>query len=201
MRIGRMARRKIAILGGGVAALSAAFELTEQDPQHQLFDITVYTIGWRLGGKGAVGRDKEKGYRAEEHGLHVWTGFYDNAFELVDRLYAAMNDLDLSPPFGSRENAFEGLDRSVLMEPFNSGWASWTIDIPPHEGIPGTPRPAFSLVDFLRSLLECSVQQSQSIAGFTDQWPEGTQHSAVAAGATDGPFRTARAKVDILPQS
>ncbi|WP_199805243.1 NAD(P)-binding protein [Bradyrhizobium pachyrhizi] len=195
-----MALRKIAILGGGVAALSAAFELTEQDPQHQLFDITVYTIGWRLGGKGAVGRDKEKGYRAEEHGLHVWTGFYDNAFELVDRLYAAMNDLDLSPPFGSRENAFEGLDRSVLMEPFNSGWTSWTIDIPPHEGIPGTPRPAVSLVDFLRSLLECSVQQSQSIAGFTDQWPAGTQHSAVAAGTTDGPFRTARAKIDILPQ-
>ena len=54
-----MARRKIAILGGGVAALSAAFELTEQDPLHQLFDITVYTIGWRLGGKGAVGRDHE----------------------------------------------------------------------------------------------------------------------------------------------
>jgi uncharacterized protein with NAD-binding domain and iron-sulfur cluster len=199
MRIG-MARRKIAILGGGVAALSAAFELTEQDPQHQLFDITVYTIGWRLGGKGAVGRDKEKGYRAEEHGLHIWTGFYDNAFELVDRVYAAMNDLDLSPPFGSRESAFEGLDRSVLMEPFNSGWTSWTIDIPPHEGIPGTPRPAFSLVDLLRSLLECSVQQSQSIAGFTDQWPAGTQQSVVAAGTTDGPFRTARARIDILPQ-
>lgn len=199
MRIG-MARRKIAILGGGVAALSAAFELTAQDPLHQLFDITVYTIGWRLGGKGAVGRDREKGYRAEEHGLHVWTGFYDNAFELVDRLYAAMKDLDLSPPFGSRENAFEGLDRSVLMEPFNSGWTSWTIDIPPHEGIPGTPRSAFSLVDLLRSLLECSVQQSQSIAGFTDQWPAGTRHSVVAAEATDGPFRTARARIDLLPQ-
>jgi uncharacterized protein with NAD-binding domain and iron-sulfur cluster len=195
-----MARRKIAILGGGVAALSAAFELTEQDPQHQLFDITVYTIGWRLGGKGAVGRDRKKGYRAEEHGLHVWTGFYDNAFELVDRLYAAMNDLRLSPPFGSRENAFEGLDRSVLMEPFNSDWTSWTINIPPHEGTPGTPRPAFSLVDLLRSLLECSVQQSQSIAGFTDQWPAGTRHSAAAAGATDGPFRTARARIDTLPQ-
>lgn len=195
-----MTRRKIAILGGGVAALSAALELTELDPQHQLFDITVYTIGWRLGGKGAVGRDKEKGYRAEEHGLHVWTGFYDNAFELVDRLYDAMNDLGLSPPFGSRENAFEGLDRSVLMEPFNSGWTSWTIDIPPHEGIPGTPRSEFSIVDLLRSLLECSVQQSQSIAGFTDQWPAGAQHSAVAAGATEGPFRTARARIDALPQ-
>jgi uncharacterized protein with NAD-binding domain and iron-sulfur cluster len=44
------------------------------------------------------------------------------------------------------------------------------------------------------------VQQSQSIAGFTDQWPAGTQHSVVAAGTTDGPFRTARARIDILPQ-
>ena len=51
-----MARKKIAILGGGIAALSAAFELTELDPDRELFDITVYTIGWRLGGKGAVGR-------------------------------------------------------------------------------------------------------------------------------------------------
>jgi uncharacterized protein with NAD-binding domain and iron-sulfur cluster len=199
MRVG-MARRKIAILGGGIAALTAAFELTEQDPHHQLFDITVYTIGWRLGGKGAVGRDKEKGYRAEEHGLHIWTGFYDNAFELVDRLYAAMNALQLSPPFGSRENAFEGLDRSVLMEPFNSGWTSWATGIPPHEGIPGTPRSGVSLIDLLRSLLECSVQQSQSIAGFTDQWPAGTQDSVVAAGIGDGPFRTAGARIDLLPQ-
>src|SRR4051812_24025673 len=157
-----MARRKIAILGGGVAALSAAFELTEQDPRHELFDITVYTIGWRLGGKGAVGRDKEKGYRAEEHGLHIWTGFYDNAFALVDRLYAAMHGLQLSPPFGSCENAFEGLDRSVLMEPYKSGWASWAIGLPAHEGFPGTPRAGFSLIDLLRSLIECSVQQSQS---------------------------------------
>jgi uncharacterized protein with NAD-binding domain and iron-sulfur cluster len=195
-----MARKKIAILGGGVAALSAAFELTELDPLHELFDITVYTIGWRLGGKGAVGRDKGKGYRTEEHGLHIWTGFYDNAFELVDRVYAAMEGLGLSPPFRSREQAFEGLDRSVLMEPSNQAWTSWTFDIPPHEGIPGTPRPAFfSLVDFLRSLLECAVHQTRSIAGFTDQWPQGVAPLFVAVGAGDGPLSAARARIDALP--
>ncbi|UVO27601.1 NAD(P)-binding protein [Bradyrhizobium arachidis] len=195
-----MARKKIAILGGGVAALSSAFELTELDPLHELFDITVYTIGWRLGGKGAVGRDEAKGYRAEEHGLHIWTGFYDNAFELVDRVYAAMDGLGLSPPFESREQAFEGLDRSVLMEPSKQAWISWTFDIPPHEGIPGTPRPAFfSLVDFLRSLLECAVHQTRSIAGFTDQWPQGVAPSFMATGAGDGPFGSARARIDALP--
>jgi len=92
-----MPRTKVAILGGGIAALSAAFELTELDPEGELFDITVHTIGWRLGGKGAVGRNPDAGYRAEEHGLHVWTGFYDNAFQLVDRVYAAMKELGLDP--------------------------------------------------------------------------------------------------------
>ena len=48
-------KTRIAILGGGISALTAAFELTEQDPDGSQFDITVYTLGWRLGGKAAVG--------------------------------------------------------------------------------------------------------------------------------------------------
>lgn len=67
---------KVAILGGGISALTAAFELTEHDPDSS-YDITVYTLGWRLGGKGAVGRDTSCYDRAYEHGLHIWAGFYD----------------------------------------------------------------------------------------------------------------------------
>ena len=79
---------KVAILGGGISALTAAFELTEHDPDSS-YDITVYTLGWRLGGKAAVGRDTSCYDRAYEHGLHIWAGFYDNAFDVVKRLYGA----------------------------------------------------------------------------------------------------------------
>ena len=51
------------------------------------FDVTIYQMGWRLGGKAASGRDSEG--RIVEHGLHVWFGCYENAFELVRGAYAA----------------------------------------------------------------------------------------------------------------
>jgi uncharacterized protein with NAD-binding domain and iron-sulfur cluster len=204
-----MARKKIAILGGGIAALTAAFELTELDPDNKLFEITVYTIGWRLGGKGAVGRNAAKGYRAEEHGLHVWTGFYDNAFHLVDRVYAALTNQGIRPPFGGRECAFVGLDHCVLMEPADpevkpnpgTDWNSWVVQLAKHEGLPGTPRDSFfSLTDFLRSLIDSSAELRKSVADLTDSWP----HDEPPDWTTDeekkrGPFSTAQRRIASLP--
>ena len=42
--------QKIAILGGGIAALGTALELTAEPDWQQRYEITVYTLGWRLGG-------------------------------------------------------------------------------------------------------------------------------------------------------
>jgi len=42
-------KSRIAILGGGVGSLAAAFDLTEVDPDGELYDITIYQVGWRLG--------------------------------------------------------------------------------------------------------------------------------------------------------
>jgi uncharacterized protein with NAD-binding domain and iron-sulfur cluster len=80
-----MSRRKIAILGGGVASLTTAYELTRTPELAARHEVTVYQMGWRLGGKGASGRNlhENKGKRIEEHGLHVWLGFYENAFSLM----------------------------------------------------------------------------------------------------------------------
>jgi uncharacterized protein with NAD-binding domain and iron-sulfur cluster len=85
-----MSRRKIAILGGGVASLTTAYELTRTPELAARHDVTVYQMGWRLGGKGASGRNlhEGKGKRIEEHGLHVWLGFYENAFSLMKSAYA-----------------------------------------------------------------------------------------------------------------
>ncbi|MEY4513537.1 MAG: hypothetical protein RLZZ450_5659 [Pseudomonadota bacterium] len=64
--------KKIAVLGGGLGAISAAYELTNAaDWRTQFESVTIYQIGWRLGGKAASGRNTKEFNRIEEHGLHV----------------------------------------------------------------------------------------------------------------------------------
>jgi uncharacterized protein with NAD-binding domain and iron-sulfur cluster len=75
---------KIVIVGGGVAGLAAAFELTKPG-RYPGESVVVHQMGWRLGGKCASGRDEHE--RIIEHGLHVWFGFYENAFRLLQEVY------------------------------------------------------------------------------------------------------------------
>lgn len=48
------AKTRIAILGGGTGSLAAAWALTSTPGAAARYDITVYQLGWRLGGKPAV---------------------------------------------------------------------------------------------------------------------------------------------------
>jgi uncharacterized protein with NAD-binding domain and iron-sulfur cluster len=82
-----MTKRKIAVLGGGMGSLSAVFWLTSQPAWQDRYDITVYQLGWRLGGKGASGRARETFARSEEHGYHVLLGFYENVFSTMTACY------------------------------------------------------------------------------------------------------------------
>lgn len=68
---------KVAILGGGMGALAAAFELSSQ-PQ---YEVTIHTLGWRLGGKCASSRGPDD--RIEEHGIHGFLGSYYNACPML----------------------------------------------------------------------------------------------------------------------
>jgi len=79
--------QKIAILGGGISALTTAFELTRQPDWQSKFDITVYQMGWRLGGKCATARGPNG--RIEEHGIHGFLGCYYNALPLMADTYTA----------------------------------------------------------------------------------------------------------------
>jgi len=81
-----MAKRKIAILGGGMAGLVAAWELTRTPELRRDNEVTVYQLGWRLGGKAASGRSEDG--QILEHGLHIWFGCYDNAFRMLKDVYA-----------------------------------------------------------------------------------------------------------------
>ncbi|MGY0777521.1 NAD(P)-binding protein [Azospirillum argentinense] len=80
-----MAKTRVAILGGGVGALTTAHFLSDTDEKRARYDVTIYQMGWRLGGKGATGRDQWN--RIQEHGLHVWFGFYNNAFKMIQDVF------------------------------------------------------------------------------------------------------------------
>jgi len=135
-------KEKIAILGGGVGAMAAAFALTD-GPNAEKYDITVYQLGWRLGGKGASGRNADVYNRIEEHGLHIWFGFYYNAVPLMRRCYA-----ELTGDANAFEQAFTAHGYVVLEELVNGQWRHWDLPFPPNAAGPGTP------VQFLKALLK-----------------------------------------------
>lgn len=82
-----MSTRRLAVLGGGMASLSAVYALTSRPDWQDELDITVYQLGWRLGGKAASGRAREAGNRTMADGIHTLLGFSDNAFAVMRDCY------------------------------------------------------------------------------------------------------------------
>ncbi|HEY2289985.1 MAG TPA: FAD-dependent oxidoreductase [Thermoanaerobaculia bacterium] len=128
---------EVAIVGGGCAGITAAFELTR--PEHRgRYEVTVYQQGWRLGGKGASGRGEHG--RIEEHGLHVWMGFYENSFRLLRECYAELGRDPRTQPMASWRDAFFPSPWIGLTEEReDGGWDDWTAFFPPMPGLPGDP--------------------------------------------------------------
>jgi uncharacterized protein with NAD-binding domain and iron-sulfur cluster len=134
------------VVGGGCAALSAAFELTRPELEGR-FGVTVYQMGFRLGGKGASGRGANG--RIEEHGLHLWMGYYENAFRLMRDCYAELAR-DGSHPWRF-EDAFSPADFTATMDLSPAGrWRPWKADLPRMPGMPGDPEPPrLGVADYL----------------------------------------------------
>lgn len=127
---------RVAVVGGGCAALAAAFELTRPE-QHGRYQVTVYQMGWRLGGKGASGRGKAG--RVEEHGLHLWMGFYENAFRLMRECYAERNLAFPNCRFASWRDAFKPAPDVGVADRAGDDWEFWLAHFPPGKGEPGDP--------------------------------------------------------------
>lgn len=129
------ARQRIAILGGGAAAISAAFQLSRPELR-DCYEITLYQLGWRLGGKGASGRGTHG--RIEEHGLHIWLGWYENAFRSVRACY---DELGRPPeaPFARWDEAFKPQHVIGLQDYDRGGWSNWIASFPPNDREPGVP--------------------------------------------------------------
>jgi len=129
--------QKIAVLGGGAGSLAAAFYLSAQPGWQERYQITVYQQGWRLGGKGASGRNAALAQRIEEHGLHIWFGFYANAFAMIRAVYDELGRPS-GAPLASWDQAFRPHDYVVLAEQAGAGWRPWQLVLPRRPGEPGT---------------------------------------------------------------
>jgi len=128
---------EVAIVGGGCASIAAAFELTR--PEHRgRYRVTLYQQGWRLGGKGASGRGPAG--RIEEHGLHVWMGFYENAFRLLRECYTELGRDPARCPLADWSDAFQPDPITGVLEPAATGHdRQWLAYFPPGGGTPGDP--------------------------------------------------------------
>jgi uncharacterized protein with NAD-binding domain and iron-sulfur cluster len=145
-------RRKIIVLGGGISALTTVFDLTSEKGWKSKYDITLYQLGWRLGGKGASSRNPAFGNRIEEHGLHIWLGFYENAFQIMRACY---NELPRNAAtFHDWGEAFKPHSFLVLEEKTTDGWLHWPMSFPENDSLPGDGREFPTLWDYFIMALE-----------------------------------------------
>ena len=132
-------RPDVAILGGGMAAMAAAWRLSEPGWEAELGSITVYQRGWRLGGKGASSRGVHG--RIEEHGLHLWLGYYENAFRLLREVYAELDRERSDPgaPIRTWREAMRPTQEVGLEDRDAEGWHHWVGLFAPNDELPGEP--------------------------------------------------------------
>jgi uncharacterized protein with NAD-binding domain and iron-sulfur cluster len=118
-----------------MAGLAAAWRLS--DPDGEPAEVTVYQRGWRLGGKGASSRGPNG--RIEEHGLHVWLGFYDNAFRLLRSCYEELDRATTDPacPIQDWRDAFVPASAIGLAHPEADDPSVWLARFPENDRLPG----------------------------------------------------------------
>ncbi|HEX8711974.1 MAG TPA: NAD(P)-binding protein [Terracidiphilus sp.] len=173
---------RVAVVGGGCAALTAAFELTR--PEHEgRYEVTVYQMGWRLGGKGASGRGVAD--RVEEHGLHLWMGFYENAFRLMRECYAERNAAYPNCRFADWRDAFKPAPDVGVADRCGDGWAFWMAHFPPGKGEPGDAVSGgpFTVAEYLRQAVMLVVELLRS-AGAMEKLERVSDAAAAAATGT-----------------
>jgi uncharacterized protein with NAD-binding domain and iron-sulfur cluster len=119
--------QKIAILGGGMGGLTTAFYLTSVADWKSRFEITIYQMGHRLGGKCASSRGVFD--RIEEHGIHGFLGSYYNALPLMAEAY---QELGRKPgqPLATFDDAFVGSNFSLMWEFRNGSFQPWASRTP-----------------------------------------------------------------------
>ena len=161
---------KVAILGGGMAGLSTAWRLSEPGWRDRFESITVYQRGWRLGGKAASSRGSNG--RIEEHGLHIWLGYYENAFGLLRECYAELDRAATDPdaPIKAWDQALVPGDNLGLADEFSGSWLMWLGTFTRNDRLPGEPGATgrqLTVVEFAQRALRVVRDFAESQRGST----------------------------------
>ncbi|MEI9942467.1 MAG: FAD-dependent oxidoreductase [Pseudomonadota bacterium] len=197
-------KKRVTILGGGPAALACAYQLTKTPELAARHEVTVYQMGWRLGGKGASGRNRHLGDRIEEHGLHILFGFYQNFFEMMRDVYAAI-DRPASAPLATFRDAFHPYSFGVVEASEEDVWNSWFIQFPRNCEVPGIGVTINSGRDYLSMALQAAIGAVfgwQRLAG-AQAWffPEGASWERSTARGSTGAHLGMRAALVVLQWS
>jgi uncharacterized protein with NAD-binding domain and iron-sulfur cluster len=149
-------RKKVAIIGGGPSGLTTAYWLSSTPELRAQYDVTVYQMGWRLGGKGASGRNREQCDRVEEHGLHIIFGFYQNFFAMVREVYGAIRRKP-EAPLSTWRKAFHPLSAGIMEDYFHGKWRPWFEQFPRNNEVPGTGPALNGPSDYFVMLLQLAL--------------------------------------------
>ncbi len=130
---------RVVILGGGMAGLVTAWELSSGDWRRDVEAITVYQRGWRLGGKGASSRGPHD--RIEEHGLHVLLGYYDATFRVLREVYEELDRGTTDPacPIRSWRDALVPSSDVGLADRDDGTWSHFVTRFTANDALPGEP--------------------------------------------------------------
>ena len=167
-----------------MGALSAAWELSAPGWQSNFESIAVYQRGAQLGGKAASTRGIYG--RIEEHGLHVWMGYYDNAFRLVQECYDELDRAvtDPSCPIRTWREGFSPCSRIGVSEPKVPGSYGWVADLKQNDRTPGVDTEPRFADDLVRRLLDGASDALRSIL-------DGTPSRELVLSASPHPPRAA----------
>ena len=170
-------KKKIVLFGTGVGSLSTAFELTDYPGWEELYDITIYQLGWRAGGKTATSRGLNN--RIQERGIHILQGWYWNMFRLLRRTYDERRDKKMAPGYKFQDwtDAVIKDDTTLLTTENKDGtWDSWPFIFPEDKLIPGDAGGVKTSVMLKRVLaIVCqlffgSPYKKRGFLGFIPKW-------------------------------
>jgi uncharacterized protein with NAD-binding domain and iron-sulfur cluster len=119
-------------VGAGPAGLATAFHLTDPSTNPgwaDRYEIDVYQLGWRVGGKGATGRNADACDRLQEHGIHVFGNMYLNTFEMMRRCYQELA-WDEHDRYRTLDEAFVPSNVTLMTEYFDRRWHSTLMGFP-----------------------------------------------------------------------
>jgi uncharacterized protein with NAD-binding domain and iron-sulfur cluster len=119
--------------------MAAAWSLSRTEEDRARYRVTVMQSGFRLGGKGATGRDPGRRDAVLEHGLHLWLGFYDKAFAMMADVFESW-DAPTGGPLRSLETAFLPLRDVALVGREDDLSDVWNLQFPMLPGRPWHPR-------------------------------------------------------------